>query len=98
MYIHQGQKTILSCSGSNKIPGWTDPNGRLVNYPDESFLNPNYPDQSRVSVSKSGYLVINNTQWTDAGIYTCFYPGHGHQTVTVVVRRKSGLFMFKLIT
>ena len=99
VFIHQGQKTILSCSATNTVPGWSDPMGRLINYPDESYLVTNYPYQNRFSVSQSGYLVINNTQWTDAGKYSCFYPGHGHQTVTLVVRRKFNFCVYlKTIT
>ena len=89
MYVHEGLKTILSCNVlHNKIPQWTDPKGRIVNYHDHSILNPTFPYQNRFSVSADGYMEISYTQPYDAGQYTCSYPGHGSETMGLVVTCK----------
>ena len=76
---------ILRCSITTKIPEWTYPTGSKINFHGSQIILNSFPHRRRISVNSAGDLIIQNLQQTDAGQYTCSYPGSGKEIVSLAV-------------
>ena len=85
----------LTCSITNKIPKWTSPTGRTINFSGSFIILNSFPHRDRFSVSSAGDLIIHNLQQGDSGQYTCSYPGSGSERVDLMM---SGTYISDLRT
>ena len=66
-----GHVTVIACPLQEPSPGWTGPpDGTTYKYAGSPDIN---PQLDRISLGENGDLIINNTQFSDAGQYICSY-------------------------
>ena len=85
--VLQGQQAVLTCPITTRVPMWQNPTGgQLTYYGQANYFPPFVPIhlKGRLSV-KLNILTISNTKASDAGRYTCTYPGLGSAYVYLQV-------------